>query len=192
MKMIASPGQNYEIGETVVTQGQWKQIMGTEPWKGQSYVMEGDDYPAVYVSWYDAVEFCKKLSDIEGKAYRLPTEAEWEYACRAGATTAYYFGDNATELDKYAWFDENAWCAGEKYAHRVAQKSPNQFGLYDMHGNVWEWCDDLSGEGPEYRVLRGGSWNSSSVDCSAWCRDYDAPGNRFSNVGFRLASKISS
>jgi formylglycine-generating enzyme required for sulfatase activity len=191
MKMVKIPNKNYSIGDTTVTQGQWKQIMGTEPWKGQSYVMEGDDYPAVYVSWYDAVEFCKKLSDIEGKAYRLPTEAEWEYACRAGATTAYYFSDNATELDKYAWFDENAWCAGEKYAHRVAQKSPNQFGLYDMHGNVWEWCDDLYGEGPEYRMLRGGSWSVNSDGCSAWYRNCNTPELRNFNFGFRLASTLT-
>ncbi len=190
MKMIAIPGKNYSIGETTVTQKEWREVMGTEPWKEMSYVAEGDDYPAVYVSWHDAVEFCKKLSDIEGKAYRLPTEAEWEYACRAGATTAYYFSDNATELDKYAWFDENAWCAGEKYAHRVAQKLPNKFGLYDMHGNVWEWCDDLFDQ--EYRVLRGGSWSSYSDGCSSWYRNYCTPGDRDYVIGFRLASTIST
>ena len=186
--MIPIPGKGYEIGATVVTQSQWRKIMGTEPWKGQLYVMEGDDYPAVYVSWNDAVEFCEKLSEKEGKAYRLPTEVEWEYACRAGATTAYYFGDNATELDKYAWFDENAWYAGEKYAHRVSRKQPNQFGLYDMHGNVWEWCDDLFDQ--EYRVLRGGSWYNFSDFCSAWCRLYLTPENRRSNFGFRLARTL--
>jgi len=146
MKMVKIPNKNYSIGDTTVTQGQWKQIMGTEPWKGQSYVMEGDDYPAVYVSWYDAVEFCKKLSDIEGKAYRLPTEAEWEYACRAGATTAYY---------------------------------------------VWEWCDDLYGEGPEYRMLRGGSWSVNSDGCSAWYRNCNTPELRNFNFGFRLASTLT-
>ena len=186
MKMIAIPGKNYQIGETVVTQGQWREVMDTEPWKDQPYVMEGDDYPAVYVSWHDAVEFCKKLSDIEGKAYRLPTEAEWEYACRGGAATKYYFGDDAASLGEYAWFHENTWSVNEKYAHRVAQKRPNQFGLYDMHGNVWEWCNDWYDKNQEYRVLRGGSWSEYSVGCSAWCRIHYSPELRFNYIGFRL------
>jgi formylglycine-generating enzyme required for sulfatase activity len=92
------------MGRTEVTQGQWKKVMGTEPWKGKEYVQEGDDYPAVYVSWDDAVEFCKKLSAMEGKVYRLPTEAEWEYACRGGTKTAFSFGDDEAELSKYAWW----------------------------------------------------------------------------------------
>lgn len=189
MKMILIPGKDYHIGETTVTQGQWREVMDTEPWKGQSYVMEGDDYPAVYVSWNDAVAFCKKLSEKEGKTYRLPTEAEWEYACRAGANTAYYFGDNATELGEYAWFDKNTWDIDENYPHRVAQKLPNQFGLYDMHGNVWEWCDDLFDQ--EYRMLRGGSWISNSESCSAWYRIYGAPVDRGNVIGFRLAETLT-
>ena len=189
MKMIAIPGQNYQIGETVVTQGQWKRVMGTEPWKGQPHVMEGDDYPAVYVSWDDAMEFCKKLSDIEGKTYRLPTEEEWEYACCGETNTSYHFGEDATELGKYAWFRENTQDIDEKYAHRVAQKEPNQFGLYDMHGNVWEWCGDSRNK--YSRVLRGGSWNYISDVCSAWFRVYDAPEVRDYDFGFRLASTIS-
>ena len=190
MKMIKIPNKNYSIGETTVTQKQWREVMGTEPWTGQKYVQEGDDYPAVYVSRNDAMEFCEKLSSVEGKTYRLPTEVEWEYACLAGTTTKYHFGEDATELAKYAWFDENALRAGEKYAHRVAQKLPNQFGLYDMHGNVWEWCDDLYGEGPECRVLRGGSWYFSSGDCSAWCRYFNAPESRDNDFGFRLARTL--
>ena len=104
MKMIAIPGQNYEIGETTVTQKEWREVMGTEPWKGQKYVREGDDYPAVYVSWDDAVEFCEKLSEKEGKDYRLPTEDEWEYACRGGTKTAFSFGDDEAKLSDYAWW----------------------------------------------------------------------------------------
>jgi formylglycine-generating enzyme required for sulfatase activity len=188
-KMIQIPDRNYSLGKTVVTQLQWREVMGTEPWKGQPYVMDGDDYPAVYVSWYDAVEFCKKLSDIEGKAYRLPTEAEWEYACRAGATTAYYFGDNAAKLGEYAWFDKNTWDINENYPHRVAQKLPNKFGLYDMHGNVWEWCDEDDDE-QEDRVLRGGSWDVSPDGCSAWYRFFITPEIRGDYFGFRLASTI--
>ncbi len=188
MKMIAIPGKNYSIGETTVTQKEWREVMGTEPWKEMSYVAEGDDYPAVYVSWHDAVEFCKKLSDIEGKAYRLPTAAEWEYACLAGATTKYHFGDDPTELGKYAWFKQIAWDVNEMYAHQVAQKLPNQFGLYDMHGNVWEWCSDWY---EQYRVLRGGCWFDFSVICSAWCRGCFTPGLRCYNFGFRLARTLT-
>jgi len=88
------------------------------------------------------VEFCRKLSKQEGVEYHLPTEAEWEYACRAGTTTDYSFGDDASQLGQYAWYDKNAWDAGEKYAHRVGQKLPNPWALYDMHGNASEWCQD--------------------------------------------------
>ena len=188
IEMIKIPKKEYELSRTTVTQKQWCDVMDTKPWKGKLYVMEGDDYPAVYVSWNDTVAFCERLSQMEGRTYRLPTEVEWEYACRAGATTAYYFGDNATELDKYAWFDKNTWDINENYPHRVAQKLPNKFGLYDMHGNVWEWCDDLFDK--EYRVLRGGSWYFSSVSCSAWCRLYLTPENRSNGFGFRLARTL--
>lgn len=187
VKMIRIPNKNYSLGETVVTQGQWEKVMGTEPWKGQSCVMEGDDYPAVYVSWRDAVAFCEKLSSMENKAYRLPTEAEWEYACRGGSSTDYHFGNDSAELGRYAWFYENT--KSERYPHRVAQKEPNQFGLYDMHGNVLEWCLNLHNN--YYNVLRGGSWNINSDFCSAWFRSYDTPESRYDYVGFRLASTIS-
>ena len=111
---------------TEVTQGQWKAVMGTEPWKDQEYskyVKEGTNYAATYVNWDDAVKFCKKLSQKEGKRYRLPTEAEWEYACRAGAETRWSFGDDETKLGDYAWYENNAWDIDwgidEKYAHQV-------------------------------------------------------------------------
>ncbi len=126
----ASEKHRYD-GETQhqVTQGEWKKVMGTEPWKGEDYVREGDDYPAVYVGWADAVAFCKTLSDMEGRTYRLPTEAEWESACRGGTRTAFSFGDDEADLEKHAWFFANAYNIKEKYAHRVAQKLPNPFGL---------------------------------------------------------------
>jgi len=189
----------FYMGRTEVTQGQWKKVMGTEPWKGEGDVQEGDDYPAVYVSWDDAVEFCKKLSAMEGKVYRLPTEAEWEYACRGGTKTAFSFGDDEAELGKYAWFDGNAWDIDEKYAHRVAQKLANPFGLHDMHGNVWEWCSDWDGDYPSTpltdprgpgsgssRVLRGGSWNNGPYFVRCASRNDYAPEYRFNSVGFRL------
>ncbi|MBT5122983.1 MAG: formylglycine-generating enzyme family protein, partial [Planctomycetaceae bacterium] len=127
---------------TEVTQGQWKAVMGTEPWKGEDDVKEGPDYAASYVSWDDAIDYCKKLSEKEGKTYRLPTEAEWEYACRAGTETAWSFGNDEKELGDYAWNLKNAYDIGKGYAHQVGQKRPNAFGLYDMHGNVYEWCHD--------------------------------------------------
>ncbi|MFM7164493.1 MAG: formylglycine-generating enzyme family protein, partial [Planctomycetaceae bacterium] len=182
-----------------VTQGQWKKVMGTEPWKEGGYVQEGDDYPAVYVSCNDAVEFCTKLSSMEGKVYRLPTEAEWEYVCRRGTTTAFSFGNDEAELGKYAWFDGNAWDIDERYAHRVAQKLPNPFGLYDMHGNVREWCSDWYGDYPSTpltdprgpgsgssRVLRGGSWYyvPDFVRCAS--RLDDTPEYRNGDLGFRV------
>ncbi|MDA1231732.1 MAG: formylglycine-generating enzyme family protein, partial [Planctomycetota bacterium] len=136
----------------------------------------------------DAIEYCRKLSTAEGNTYRLPTEAEWEFACRSGTSTAYSFGQGADQLKVYGWFFENAWNIDEKYAHEVGTKRANPFGLYDMHGNVWEWCSDWSGEynsstavdpiGPltgSTRVNRGGSWFSSARFCWSAIRDWDVP-----------------
>jgi len=189
----------FHMGRTEVTQGQWKKVMGTEPWKGKTYVKEGDDYAAVYVSWDDAVEFCKKLSAMEGKVYRLPTEAEWEYACRGGTKTAFSFGNDDAELGKYAWFHGNAWDIDEKYPHGVAQKLPNPFGLHDMHGNVWEWCSDWYDDYPSTpltdprgpssgssRVLRGGSWVSVPYVVRCAYRLLNTPEYRSGDDGFRL------
>lgn len=188
IQMVNIPGQSYSIGVTTVTQAQWKVVMGTEPWKGKAYVVEGDDYPAVYVSWYDAVEFCKKLSNTSGVVYRLPTKEEWGYACRAGTTTAYHFGDDEEKLVDYAWFNKNTCGSkGEEYAHRVAKKNPNAFGLYDMHGNVWEWCSDSCDKNNTTSVLRGGSWINLSGCCSTSkciCMTHECKSDL---IGFRLA-----
>jgi formylglycine-generating enzyme required for sulfatase activity len=192
---------------TEVTQGQWKAVMGTEPWKGEQYVKEGPNNAATYVSWNDAVAYCKKLSDQERKTYRLPTEAEWEYACRAGTETRWSFGDDENKLGDYAWYRENAYDIDEKYAHQVELKKPNAFGLYDMHGNVFEWCHDYYGEdyykqssekdptGPtsgSSRVLRVGSWYfvfSARFTRSALRHGLVAD-NRINFLGFRLVREL--
>ena len=202
----------FGLGKTEVTQGQWMHVMGTEPWKGGDYGKADTDCPATYVSWHDATEFCKKLTDLERKAgklnaneeYRLPTEAEWEYACRAGTTTVFSFGDDAKQLGEYGWFGGNT--ARELYAHKVGLKKPNSWGLHDMHGNVWEWCSDWYGntllggtdpvaprEGivpkphPNYRVLRGGCWRVFPVGCRSANRYHIDRSFRNFDLGFRVA-----
>ena len=187
--------KSFHLGQTEVTQGQWKAVMGTTPWKDRSAVNEGDDYPATYVSWDDAVEFCRKLSEKEGVEYRLPTEAEWEYACRAGTTTLYSFGDDESQLGEYAWYSETT----DDGTHIVGQKKPNPWGLFDMHGNMFEWCQDNYGEYPSgdvtdpvgaasgsLRVRRGGCWSCIARECRSALRFRDTPSHRFSGLGFRV------
>jgi formylglycine-generating enzyme required for sulfatase activity len=195
---------------TEVTQGQWMAVMGSEPWKGKSGVNEGANYAATWVSWDDAVAYCEKLSEREGEMYRLPSEAEWEYACRAGAETRWSFGDDEKELGDYAWYQENASNAGENYAHQVRLKKPNAFGLYDMHGNVWEWCHDYYGEdyykqSPEHdpqgpassavvygstRVLRGGSWVLGTWSTRSAYRSRNPADGRYLHFGFRVVREL--
>jgi len=187
---------------TEVTQEQWKAVMGTEPWKVKKYVKEGPNYAASCVSWDDAVEYCKKLSEKEGKTYRLPTEAEWEYACRAGTETAWSFGDDEKDHGDYAWYDKNA--RDEKYAHQVGLKKPNAFGLYDMHGNVWAWCSDYYERDYEHspekdptgptsgseRVYRGGSWIGPTRGTRSAARGIIDAGYRGAISGFRLVREL--
>jgi formylglycine-generating enzyme required for sulfatase activity len=194
---------------TVITQGQWGNLLGTKPWQGwfssKNNVKAGPDYPASYVSWNDAVAYCEKLSIQEGKTYRLPTEAEWEYACRAGTETVWSFGDDEKALGDYAWYQENTWDIDEKYAHQVGLKKPNAFGLYDMHGNVFELCHDFYGEdyyqqsptkdpqGPasgSSRVLRGGSWLSNPHNTRTTLRDRVVADDRSFTQGFRLVREL--
>lgn len=195
--------KGFYMQTTEVTQEQWKLVMGTQPWSGKDFVRDADNNPAVYVSWNDAQEFIKKLNSKEGGGkYRLPTEAEWEYTCRAGSTTRFCFGNSDSQLGDYAWYEKNAWDAGDKYAHRVGVKKPNAWGLYDMHGNVWEWCQDWYGnyssgsvtdpKGPSsvsYRVLRGGGWYIIARGCRSANRFSESPGGRGRSrgLGFRLS-----
>ncbi|MCA9060461.1 MAG: SUMF1/EgtB/PvdO family nonheme iron enzyme, partial [Planctomycetaceae bacterium] len=137
--------ERFFLGTTEVTQGQWKKVMGddNQPWKGRDHVEEGDDFPATWISWHEANEFCRKLNELEKKqgnkyTYRLPTEVEWEYACRANQALAYTFGDNPKDLDEYACYKEDAnEDDNDRLPVEVGGKSANEFGLLDMHGNVW-------------------------------------------------------
>ena len=187
---------SFLLSKTEVTQAVWQRIMKTTPWQGKSYVQEGANNPAVYVSWEDAVAFCKQTGLC------LPTEAQWEYACRAGTTTKYYWGDSMDGA--YCWYAGNAWNKDEQYAHQVGQKQANAFGLYDMSGNVWEWCQDWyddsyysKGEndnprGPSTgssRVLRGGSFVSVAGYCRSADRNCYGPGRRVYRNGVRFAAQ---
>jgi len=188
----------FYLQATEVTQRQWKAVMGSNPslWKG-------DDLPVQNVSWDACREFIRGLNQNEEiNKYRLPTEAEWEYACRAESTALFSFGDSGSQLGEYAWYVDNS---GEQ-PHPVSQKKPNAWGLYDMHGNVWEWCEDRYGRYPvlsvsdpkgasrgRFRVNRGGSWNSDASHCRSANRDYDSPNRNYDSpnrnlyLGFRLA-----
>ena len=199
------------LGIHEVTQGQYQAVMGNNP----SNFKGSDDLPVETVSWLDAVGFCNKLSEREkrtpfyringtevtvvgGNGYRLPTEAEWEYACRAKSATLYPFGDEASRLDEHAWYTSNA----ESKTHPVGQKLPNAWGLYDMLGNVWEWCADGYDEkyyassppadppgavGTSHRVIRGGRWhdNAGAAARRTGGRHAGVPGRHF---GFRVAA----
>jgi formylglycine-generating enzyme required for sulfatase activity len=189
----------FYMGIHTVTQGQWTAVTGAEPWKGKGDVSEGVSHPAVQITWDAAVEFCARLSRKTGKAVRLPTEAEWEYACRAGSKTPFFYGEdpNAAELGDYAWYETN--CRGG--SHPVGQKKPNAWGLYDMQGNVWQWCADWYDEkyyavsggvdpvGPDagtFRVTRGGGRYDTPVGCRSACRRFYAPFCTAYCLGFRV------
>jgi len=156
-------------------------------------------HPVVGISWEDAAAYCEWLSVQTGEAYALPTEGQWEYACRAGSDTAYYFGDDGARLGEYAWYAENA----EGRTHPVGEKRANDWGLYDMHGNVWEWVRDWYGDyseepqrnpsGPETgscRVKRSGCWRDGPGVCHSACRSDLGPTIRGRELGFRLARQI--
>lgn len=192
---LVSITDDYFIGTTEVTNSQWNKVMGANPSKWKA-----PDGPVESVSWLDAVEFCKELSNLPeeiaaGRGYRLPTEAEWEYACRAQKDSCYHFGNKTNLLDAYGWFDENS---GEE-SHAVGKKQPNQFGLLDMHGNVWEWCSDWYGaltqeyrenpQGPDlgrYRVYRGGGWNNIAWSSRTHFRYRALPSLKSPHIGFRV------
>ena len=131
--------QGFYLGKYEITQRQWQAVMGTTPWLGENHVQANPAHPAVYVSWEDMQQLVRRLNEDKAGLYRLPTEAEWEYACRAGTTTPWSFED---QLGEYAWYEGNAWNAGLQYAQPVGMKWANPWGLHDMHGNVYEWVQD--------------------------------------------------
>jgi formylglycine-generating enzyme required for sulfatase activity len=181
--------QAFSIGKYEITQAQWKAVMGGN--NPSNFI--GDDLPVERVSWEDAKEFCQKLAQMTNKRYGLPSEAEWEYACRARTTGPY-----AGNLDEVAWHTDNS----DAKTHLVGQKRANAFGLFDMHGNVWEWCEDiyqstygyqptdgsawLGGEGLKFRVMRGGSWKDNPGDLRSAKRSTVYPGEFTSYLGFRV------
>jgi eukaryotic-like serine/threonine-protein kinase len=216
-------GRPFDLSAHEVTQEQYKAVMGENPsffsasGRGKDRVAGRDTgrHPVEQVSWGDAVAFCNRLSAREdrrpyyrttgegvvilgGDGYRLPTSAEWEYACRAGSATRYAFGDDARQLDQYGWYEVNSGGT----THPVGAKRPNGFGLFDMHGSVWEWCVDgipsqhVSGSpmgdpnNPSrfpLRLIRGGCWYDPARKCRSASRGGCSPGFRIGFVGFRVA-----
>jgi formylglycine-generating enzyme required for sulfatase activity len=184
----------FYLGKYEVTQEQWEAVMGSNP----SH-FKGPKNPVEQVSWDDCQQFLVKLnakSGGQGSKFVLPTEAQWEYACRAGSTGKFCFGDDEKQLGEYAWYKVNS---GDK-PQPVGEKKPNIFGLHDMHGNIWEWCQDWYGEygaeavrdpsGPttgSIRVYRGGSWDDGGRYCQSACRYLDVPGGRGYYLGLRVA-----
>ncbi|MFM9118039.1 MAG: formylglycine-generating enzyme family protein, partial [Planctomycetota bacterium] len=194
----------FYLGVFEVTQGQFSEVMRTNPshfqWSGSG--VAACEHPVEQVTWSEAVEFCRRLSALPrerraGRVYRLPTEAEWEFACRGGSPGTFHYGDDEAGLATHAWYSQNT----DHTTQTVGLKKPNAFGLHDMYGNVWEWCADWYGEyegrelvsqdprGPEwgeYRVVRGGSWRSPPENCRSADRGCDVPGRRCDRVGFRV------
>lgn len=183
-QVVISDG--FYLGKYEVTQEQWEKIMGDNPSK-----FKGKNLPVENVSYNQVMEFVQKLNQKENTAkYYLPTEEEWEYACRAGTSHRYFHGDNASlkMLDKYAWYYMNSSAT----SHPAGQKSANAFGLFDMHGNVWEWCNSKSVTDNDSRVKkvsRGGSWSVGAYFCRCAVRDFNYVDNKYFDLGFRLAMK---
>ncbi len=190
---------DYYMGKYEVTQKLWKAVMGSNP-EGMSDLYSyflGDDLPVVRVSWNDIQEFLKKLNQLTGKNFRLPSEAEWEYAARGGNKSRGYKYSGSNDINEVAWYTTNSH---DKGTTKVGSFAPNELGIYDMSGNVWEWCQDWYGNysstsqsnptGPStgiLRVRRGGGWNSGARYCRVSYRYYGTPGYGDIIIGFRLA-----
>jgi formylglycine-generating enzyme required for sulfatase activity len=192
--------RGFWIGKHEVTKRQWQAVTGTTPWAGHSCVLDDLDSPAVYISWNSAKSFIAILNDDTAMTFRLPTEAEWEYACRARTATRFYWDDDPTYtlIGDYAFYWGN--CFDKQYAHAVGLKPPNAWSLCDMSGNVWEYVQDWYGDYPSgavsdpkgpasgsYRVSRGGGWNNVGYACRSAYRGLSDPSHTTYSLGFRLA-----
>lgn len=175
--MVSIPGYNYELGKYEVTQMEWKAVMGSNP---SGFGSCGGYCPVERVSWDDIQTFLQKLNEMTGRQYRLPTEAEWQYACYGGSKTEYCGGN---DLDAVGWYDQNS---GSK-THRVGQKQANGYGLYDMSGNVWEWVQDKVDNG---HVVRGGAMNYDSHGARSAYSTHLTSSSQGGDVGFRLARTL--
>jgi len=191
-------GRHFYLGKFEVTQREWRELMGSE---NNPSRFQGDNLPVEEVTWYDCQEFIRRLNEREGlsrqNGYRLPTEEEWEYACRGGAMTAFCFGDKVSQLGDWADFADNNYAATAK----VGKRRPNILGLYDMHGNVWEWCQDLFknypgddtplGQSQEWRNVRGGNWYVTAAECRSANRCRLPPLSQGNMLGFRVLRQIA-
>jgi len=153
-------GKAYYISIHQTTQGQWEKAMGSRPWEGKRSTLNDPDNAINHVCWDDAMAFCAKLKEKDDRQYRLPTDAEWEYACRAGTTTRYCYGDDlrAEKLGEYAWFLGNWDDPKNRHMRKVGQKKPNNWGIHDMHGNAWEFCMDMTHKNYEGAPTDGSAW----------------------------------
>lgn len=189
--------KGFYMQTTEVTQLQWYKVMGNNPahFKKEKLGYDSRNNPIESVSWNDAKRFVKKLNQMEGtNVYYLPSETEWEYAARAGSISKWHFGNSKSALGNYAWYDKNS----RDKTHPVAKKKPNKWGLYDMHGNVWEWTNSCYTErlnigcyeGGKYKVLRGGSWINYAINTRSADRSYSSPVDRVIIIGFRVARTL--
>jgi formylglycine-generating enzyme required for sulfatase activity len=184
-----------------VTQAQWFAVMTSRPWRGRPDVLDNASAPAVYVSWEDARRFVQRLNAATDGGFSLLTEAQWEYACRAGAAGSSSAANGPDGLETHAWYYANTRPVGEGYAHPVATREPNAWGLYDMHGNAAEWVVDwyhaetwrrasrTDPRGPangDLRVVRGGSWESLARQCRCFDRAAFSPATERATIGFRV------
>jgi len=180
IEMISVEGnsavKSFNIGKYEVTQGQWNAVMGNNPAGNKS----GDNYPVEMVSWTDVKAFISKLNALTEKNYRLPSEAEWEYAARGGNKSQGYDFSGSNNINDVAWYYSNS----DNRTHAVGGKKPNELGIHDMSGNVWEWCEDSSGS---LRAIRGGGWDAAALGCGVAGKNYNTLGERHPGIGFRLA-----
>lgn len=175
MVLVEGDAGSFYISKYEVTQKLWVEIMGENPSQ-----MQGDDLPVEQVNWDDCQTFIGKLNELTGKAYRLPTQAEWEYACRGGKFSKGYKYSGSNDIDEVAWYDGNS----DGKTHPVGQKQPNELGLYDMSGNVWEWCQDMN---ESTGMCRGGSWIHNARNCDPSLENETPRSFEINSLGLRLA-----